>query len=175
MIKACRSRANQFKEQAETPIRGRSEMSMMSCVGCGKQLHQTAPSCPNCGAPQLSTQVVKDVSFEKSGFGWFLAALKKYAVLGGRARRKEYWFFALFVGIFTFVVVFIEELLALGDAPGTLLNFALFLPSIAVGVRRLHDTGRSGWWLLLPIVNLFFLVQDGQKGSNNYGQDPKRG
>ncbi|MFM0520953.1 DUF805 domain-containing protein [Caballeronia jiangsuensis] len=96
-------------------------------------------------------------------------------MFGGRARRKEYWFFALFVGIFTFFVVFIEELLALGDAPGTLLNFALFLPSIAVGVRRLHDTGRSGWWLLLPIVNLVFLVQDGQKGSNNYGHDPKRG
>ncbi|MDR5745047.1 DUF805 domain-containing protein [Caballeronia sp. LZ029] len=150
-------------------------MNMMSCVGCGKQLHQTAPSCPNCGAPQLSTQVVKDVSFEKSGFGWFVAALKKYAVFGGRARRKEYWFFALFVSIFTFVVGFIEGLLGLGDAPSTLLNLAFVLPSIAAGVRRLHDTGRSGWWLLLPLVNLVFLVQDGQKGSNNYGQDPKRG
>nr|WP_309883154.1 DUF805 domain-containing protein [Caballeronia sp. LZ029] len=96
-------------------------------------------------------------------------------MFGGRARRKEYWFFALFVSIFTFVVGFIEGLLGLGDAPSTLLNLAFVLPSIAAGVRRLHDTGRSGWWLLLPLVNLVFLVQDGQKGSNNYGQDPKRG
>ncbi|SAK48349.1 Inner membrane protein YhaI [Caballeronia hypogeia] len=148
-------------------------MSMMSCFGCGKQLHTSAPSCPGCGAPQLSTQVTKNTVTQTSGFGWFVIAIKKYAVFAGRARRKEYWFFTLFYILLAFVVGFVEGLLRLGDGPSTLYSLALLLPSIAVGVRRLHDTGRSGWWLLLPLVNLVFLAQDGQKGSNNYGDDPK--
>jgi uncharacterized membrane protein YhaH (DUF805 family) len=148
-------------------------MSMMSCFGCGKQLHTSAPSCPGCGAPQLSAQFTKTTVTQMSGFNWFVAALKKYAVFAGRARRKEYWFFTLFYLVFAFAVGWVGGLLQLGDGLSSLYTLAMLLPNIAVGVRRLHDTGRSGWWLLLPLVNLIFLVQDGQKGSNNYGDDPK--
>lgn len=96
----------------------------------------------------------------------------KYATFEGRARRSEYWYFCLF----NFLVG-----LLLGWIPviGWLIYLALFLPGIAVGVRRLHDIGKSGWWLLLaliPIVNLvliYFYILDSQAGTNEYGPNPK--
>jgi len=104
---------------------------------------------------------------------WYLEALKKYAVFSGRARRKEYWIFFLFNFIIAFILGFIE-----GFAGGTgilanIYNLAVIIPSIAVGVRRMHDTDRSGWWLLLPIVNIVFLVLDSQPENNRFGANPK--
>ena len=103
-----------------------------------------------------------------------------------RARRKEYWMFFLFNCIIAFVLGFIEGMFRnLGIGHGSLnipgdpkiLSFiyslAVLVPGIAVGVRRMHDTGRSGWWLLLPIVNIVFLCQDSQPGENQYGPNPK--
>jgi uncharacterized membrane protein YhaH (DUF805 family) len=107
---------------------------------------------------------------------WYLEALKKYAVFEGRARRKEYWIFTLFNVIIVFLLVFVAVLF-LGQEAGSIVNFlyslAVLIPSIAVGVRRMHDTDHSGWWILLPIVNLVFAVQDSQPGSNRFGQNPK--
>jgi uncharacterized membrane protein YhaH (DUF805 family) len=114
---------------------------------------------------------------------WYLEVLKKYVQFSGRARRKEYW-------MFTLVHVLIMCALYVADGrvgtPGTfglvLLGYSLLLllPSLAVTVRRLHDTGRSGWWLLLyflplvgPIALLVFAVQDSEGGSNDYGPNPK--
>jgi formylglycine-generating enzyme required for sulfatase activity/uncharacterized membrane protein YhaH (DUF805 family) len=110
---------------------------------------------------------------------WYLEALKKYAVCSGRARRKEHWYFFLFYFIIYIPLVVID--LVTGtyvDAVGAgLLSgiyiMALFIPSIAVGVRRMHDTDHSGWWLLLPLVNLVFLVLDSQQGENRFGSNPK--
>lgn len=106
----------------------------------------------------------------------FLEAVKacfgKYATFEGRARRSEYWWFALF----NFLV---GTLLGWIPVLGWLICLALLLPGIAVCVRRLHDTGRSGWWLLLvliPIVNLvliFFYALDSTPGTNEYGANPK--
>ena len=100
---------------------------------------------------------------------------RNYVVFDGRARRSEYWWFALF----SFIVGFVVELLHSSLLTG-LVNLALLLPSLAVAVRRLHDTNRSGWWLLLvliPIIGwialLVFYVQDSQPGMNQYGPSPK--
>ncbi len=117
---------------------------------------------------------------------WYLGVLKKYAVFSGRARRKEYWLFALFNIIISVVLTVIDLLTGTfsEDAGIGLLNgiycLAVLIPSIAVGVRRLHDTNRSGWWLLInlvpcfgPIIFLVFAVQDSQPGENRFGPNPK--
>ena len=116
---------------------------------------------------------------------WYLEVLKKYAVFSGRARRKEYWFFALFNVLISFVLGFIEVGMGLVDKSGRgplsgLYTLAILIPGIAVSVRRLHDTGRSGWWLLIAlipcvgaIILLVFMVQDSEPGPNQYGPNPK--
>ncbi len=116
---------------------------------------------------------------------WYLQVLKKYVVFSGRARRKEYWYFFLFNTIIGFVLSFIEGLTSI--AAGTdysvlagIYSLAVLLPSIGVSIRRLHDTGRSGWWLfinLIPLIGaiilLIFMVSDSQAGTNQYGPSPK--
>jgi uncharacterized membrane protein YhaH (DUF805 family) len=105
---------------------------------------------------------------------WYIEVLKKYAVFEGRARRQEYWMFSLFHFLVMFALLLLE-----GIAPGVgvaltmLYLLATFVPSIAVGVRRMHDTGHSGWWLLAPIVPFVFSLQDSQAGSNSFGANPK--
>ena len=117
---------------------------------------------------------------------WFLLALKKTAPFNGRSRRREYWFFGLFYVIFVIALAFLDGLAGTFDqASGaglfsSIFALALFIPSLAVAVRRLHDTDRSGWWLLLSlipligvIVLLVFVLMDGTSGDNQYGPDPK--
>ena len=111
---------------------------------------------------------------------WYLEVLKKYAVVSGRARRKEYWMFFLFNIIIVFVLGFIEGLVGGQGIISTLYSLAVLIPGIAVSVRRLHDINRSGWWLLIglvpiigAIVLLVFMVQDSQPGENQYGRNPK--
>jgi uncharacterized membrane protein YhaH (DUF805 family) len=100
---------------------------------------------------------------------WYFEVLKKYAIFSGRARRKEYWMFLLFNMIISILLSFI-------DRKGSVMNLyslAVLIPAIAVGVRRMHDTDHSGWWILFPVVNLVFAVQEGQQGGNRFGADPK--
>jgi uncharacterized membrane protein YhaH (DUF805 family) len=111
---------------------------------------------------------------------WYLEVLKKYAVFSGRARRKEYWMFALFNIIISFVLGFIEGLAGGPGALAGIYSLAVLIPSLAVSVRRLHDTDRSGWWLLIALIPLIgalvllvFVVQDSQPGENQYGLNPK--
>lgn len=110
---------------------------------------------------------------------WYLGVLKKYAVFSGRARRKEYWMFFLFNIIFSFVLSMIDSLLGFNFIE-QVYGLAVIIPSLAVGVRRLHDIGRTGWWVLIwliPIVGwivlIFFAATKGDEGSNEYGSDPK--
>lgn len=117
---------------------------------------------------------------------WYLEVLKKYAVFSGRARRKEYWFFILFHLIISFVLGFVDGLVGTFNADlglgllGGIYALAVIIPSIAVSVRRLHDTDRSGWWILIclvpiigAIVLLVFMVLDSKPGENRYGPYPK--
>ncbi len=116
---------------------------------------------------------------------WYLTVLKKYAVFTGRARRKEYWLFILFNLIVELVLSSIQWIIeAAVDIDINLLTsiygLAVLIPSLAVSVRRLHDTNRSGFWLfiaLVPLVGfivlLVFTIQDGQHGENKYGPNPK--
>ena len=116
---------------------------------------------------------------------WYFEVLKKYAVFSGRARRKEYWMFALFNLIICIVLGVIEAIAGIapeGDQSvlAGIYSLAVLIPAMAVSVRRLHDTNHSGPWLLIalvpligPIILLVFMVQDSQQGDNQYGPNPK--
>ena len=103
---------------------------------------------------------------------YYLSVLKNYAKFDGRARRAEYWSFALFNLIASVIVGIIAGIVKI-ELLGNLYSLAVLLPSIAVGVRRMHDVGKSGWYLLIPIYNLILAVTEGDKGDNEYGPDPK--
>ena len=111
---------------------------------------------------------------------WYVEVLKEYAVFSGRARRKEYWMFSLFNTIIYFVLFLIGTFVGIGGVLSGLYILCVFIPAIAVLVRRLHDTNRSGWWCLIglvplvgAIVLLVFLAQDSQEGDNQYAPNPK--
>lgn len=118
---------------------------------------------------------------------WYLDILKnRYAQFTGRARRTEYWYFALFNLIASVVLAVLDGLFGtLNAATGAGLLSGLYalgvlIPSLAVAVRRLHDTNRTGWWLLIalvPIVGVIvlivFMLLDSQPGTNQYGPNPK--
>ena len=111
---------------------------------------------------------------------WYLDVLKNYTGFSGRARRTELWMFWLINLGIAIVLTVIESILGLPGVLSGLYNLAILLPSIAVGMRRLHDTDRSGWWLLIAfvpllgaIVLLIFFCLEGTKGDNQYGPDPK--
>jgi uncharacterized membrane protein YhaH (DUF805 family) len=103
---------------------------------------------------------------------WYLKVLKQYADFNGRARRKEYWMFALFNFLISFVIGFIGGIMEF-TLLGTIYSLAVFIPSIAVAVRRMHDVGKSGWFILIPIYNLILACTNGESGENKYGTDPK--
>ncbi len=140
---------------------------------------------------------------------WMLMPLRRYAEFSGRSRRKEYWMYVLLLIIAGLVIGIIEGAVGLNAMFGPygplslLLAVATFVPSLAVSIRRLHDTNRSGWWMLIAlvpyillaavyasgslmlagilslvalagaIVLLVFMVLEGNKGPNQYGPDPK--
>lgn len=118
---------------------------------------------------------------------WYLEALKKYAVFEGRARRKEYWFFVMFNVLISIALGFIDRLTGNVD-PETgigilsgIYALGVMIPGMAVSVRRLHDTGRSGWWLLITfvpvlgaIVFFYFMVLDSNPETNEYGPFERR-
>ena len=111
------------------------------------------------------------------------SVFSKYAEFSGRARRSEYWYFVLFNGLVGFAIGFVGGIILgerLTNIVSTLYSLAVLVPSLAVGVRRLHDTGRSAWrylFLLIPFVGwiilVVFLAQDSQPGVNVYGPNPK--
>jgi len=117
---------------------------------------------------------------------WYLGALKKYATFGGRSRRAEYWYFTLFNMIAMLLLMAIDGMMGSFSSKAgigflsTIYSLAVIIPGIAVSIRRLHDTSRSGWWLLISfipiiggIVLLVFMVQDSKPGENEFGPNPK--
>jgi len=114
---------------------------------------------------------------------WYFAVLKKYAEFSGRAQRMEYWMFVLFNTLILIALGIIEGAAGAGAGMGPLsllYSLAVFLPGIAVSVRRLHDTDRSGWWVLISLVPIIGLIAiiilmalDGTPGDNRFGPNPK--
>jgi uncharacterized membrane protein YhaH (DUF805 family) len=116
---------------------------------------------------------------------WYLAVLRKYAVFNGRSRRLEYWIFLLVNMVIVCALTAVEAMMGVAvgspqSALTILYGLFVFIPELAVSVRRLHDTGRTGWWLLIGlipfvgwIVLLVFSFQDSQPGENRFGPNPK--
>jgi uncharacterized membrane protein YhaH (DUF805 family) len=118
------------------------------------------------------------VARERKKMNWYIEAWKKYAVFGGRSGRKEYWYFVLF-HILVYILLSIIAGIIGGKIGGSLLSLytvAVSIPGLAATVRRLHDTNRSGWWILISlvpfvggIVILVFLAQESHAVENQYG------
>jgi uncharacterized membrane protein YhaH (DUF805 family) len=117
---------------------------------------------------------------------WYLTAMRNYANFDGRARRKEYWYFILFNALFAILALILDNVLGLPNvAEGfsplySIYWLATLVPGLAVTVRRLHDTGRSGWYFLVALIPLIggiwllvMTVMDGDRYINRYGTDPK--
>ncbi len=115
---------------------------------------------------------------------WYLAVLKKYACFSGRARRKEYWMFFLFNMIFAIAIGILSAVPTIGGffrILAIIYPLALLIPGLAVTVRRLHDSGKSGWYILISLIpfvgSILLLVavcKDSQLGENQYGECPKQ-
>ena len=120
--------------------------------------------------PPLPTEVA-NISNIVDGY---LKALKNYAVFDGRAGRREFWSF-FFVNLFFQLMLWFMEVIVIGG-PGilySLYSLGVMIPFIAVGIRRMHDTDRSGWWVLLPIGNLIYWAEESKLGTNQFGPNFK--
>ncbi len=113
---------------------------------------------------------------------WFIDCItKNYVNFSGRARRKEYWMFVLFSVILGIITVIIDRMISRSLIFTMIFSLAIFLPNLAVTVRRLHDTDKSGWWMLLQFIPylggfiiLIFCLIDSTPGTNQYGENPKK-
>ena len=168
----------------------------MICRKCGEIIDDSAKFCPVCGAPQKEAAEAEayastlnpvhshaeDCSAAGHAAGspsvgfWEAIGLffRNYTNFRGRSRRSEYWYACLFTWLLAFVIGFVSE-----DLVG-IAYLAVFLPSLAVSVRRLHDIGKSGWWYLIgyiPVVGSILLLiwhcKDSQPGENTWGPSPK--
>ena len=117
---------------------------------------------------------------------WYLKVVREnFANFNGRARRKEYWMFVLINVIIGAILSVIDRILGLtmdsqAGILGSIYSLAILIPSIAVAIRRLHDIGKSGWFLLLVFIPcigglylLYLMIQEGEQGVNAYGPNPK--
>ncbi|ADB33652.1 protein of unknown function DUF805 [Kribbella flavida DSM 17836] len=116
---------------------------------------------------------------------WYVDVLKKYAVFSGRARRKEYWMFTLVSVAVSVVLYALDRVIGTdyGNNSGLLsgiYSVAVLIPALAVTWRRLHDTDRRGWWILiglLPVIGtialIVILALDSTPGDNRFGPNPK--
>lgn len=155
-----------------------------SCPSCGAQISERSVFCPSCGARQAA--FAGDDRLPRTFWNSVKICFNKYASFEGRAPRAEYWYWTLFTLLVWLVVRLVAE--AIDAANGTvvgrlvsevLLFLVLFVPGVAVAVRRLHDRDKSGWWYLLifiPVVGAIILLVwfciRGMRGRNRFGPDP---
>lgn len=157
---------------------------MVFCRGCGAQIHESAPMCPKCGALQDSSMPAAEDQRSRTFVNSIAICFNRYFQFGGRAPRAEYWYFTLFATLVGFGAGFAD---GVWFGPqirvfGSIVNVALFIPSLAVWTRRVHDLDRTGWWWLLaflPVIGWLILLiwacSPGTRGPNRYGADPLRG
>lgn len=180
---------------------------MAVCPKCGMRIEgRTGLNqnfCPNCGQNLWDGDANYNYETTNSVESYNLVSayksmFKKYAQFNGRSRRSEYWYATLanVIIVFLMYMIMIPSFISVGqygtvsDSQAatlgilsivmTLYSFAIIIPGLAMGVRRLHDTGRSGWYMLLglipyigSIILIVFMAQDTQRGANQYGPDPK--
>ena len=136
--------------------------------------------------PPLPNTTYANSHGNESNYGvidWFKKGLRNYTSFSGRARRKEFWFFTLAQFILVFIAMVLDSII-FGSDTGlfyVLVGLGLFLPSLSVAIRRLHDTSRSGWWFLLTLVPLIggiillvFLASDTKPETNQWGPPAKQ-
>lgn len=135
--------------------------------------------CPACIGHDAAAYTAATSIHREKKMNWYIKCLKQYVDFSGRASRMEFWMFALFNFLISLVLAIVDFTLGLGFLQ-PLYALAVLLPALAVSVRRLHDTGRAGWWLLLilipligPIILIVFWVQDSNPGDNAFGPNPK--
>jgi len=159
----------------------------MKCTACGNDNAENARFCGGCGAalsvsPITSSTPQVTVDFPeavKLGF-------QRYIDLSGRSSRAEYWWFAFFIALVDIIATAVDTVVLgtdLGDTGllAAVWGLATLIPSLAIGVRRLHDINKSGWWLLLWfvlvigwIVLIVWAIKRGDDGPNKYGPDPRQ-
>jgi hypothetical protein len=152
---------------------------MAYCIKCGTDLASGIRYCASCGTavnPEISSSSgeasagMNDSASQTpaagmmSPVGSIRTCLSKYVDFSGRATRAEFWWWGLITGVGLNVVSVVMD-----PAVYFILLVAVFLPGTAVAARRLHDRDRSGWWMLVPIVNIVFFVKRGSPGTNSYG------
>ncbi|MCC7249971.1 MAG: DUF805 domain-containing protein [Lysobacter sp.] len=110
---------------------------------------------------------------------WYIDVIKRYFDFNGRARRQEFWMFMLISFVIAIVIAIIANMIKF-PMLSNLYSLAVLLPTLGVGARRLHDTGKSGWWQLIGIVPLIgiivlivFWAKDSDPGDNQFGSNPK--
>lgn len=171
------------------------------CPNCGAQLTNrgtgTQNFCPACGT-RMTTNYDNAPAETFTMKSAYKSMFKKYAKFNGRSRRSEYWYATLANSLIIFAMYLLIGIIAvangdyMSDGAAIFLSlialavfgysFAVMIPGLAMAVRRLHDTGRSGWFMLLSlipyiggIILFVFMVQDSQPGANQYGTNPKEG
>ncbi len=133
----------------------------MFCKECGKEIKDNAFVCPYCGVKSGEAHKKKNI------FDWFLACWGKATNSKGRASREEFWSFF----IINIAIIYILDLLMSGLGYLYAIISGLF-PFLTVTIRRLHDVGKSGWWVFVPIYNIILCCYESDADSNEYGDNP---
>lgn len=105
--------------------------------------------------------------------GYFKRAMQNYANFNGRDTRPQFWWFYLCLFIISFIAGFIAGLIQV-QLLSTIVSLVFLIPNLAAAVRRVHDVGKSGWFILIPIYNIILLATEGEDRDNEYGPNPRR-
>lgn len=105
----------------------------------------------------------------------FITVFKRWNDFSGRSRRREYWMFVLISTLIYLAFMLFANVSEIFAMIYIVFVFVSLVPNIAVAVRRMHDVGKSGWFILVPIYNLILSLTEGDRGPNEYGPDPKGG
>jgi uncharacterized membrane protein YhaH (DUF805 family) len=154
----------------------------MKCPTCGNDNPDNAQFCGICGANLISGETSIGTELPMVGFGEAISrGFSNYFTFSGRATRAENWWFVLFTVTGRLVLGVIGGFAGLPGVLDGVFWIVTLIPSLAVGVRRLHDINRTGWWLLLwpvPVIGWIVLIvwaiKHGDEGSNKYGPDPRQ-
>ena len=157
----------------------------MSCSVCSTELEEGAQFCGVCGTRVEGNDFLPgaDEQGDEQPMVGFIQAISfgfsNYVNFQGRATRAEFWGWFLFIVIADVVLGIVDSILGTGFI-GSLFSLAVIIPGLALGARRLHDIGKSGWWQLLWfaiivgwIILLVWAIRQGNRGQNHYGFDPR--